>query len=44
MLRNTVLPVGEVASECGYDNADVFSRAYRTRFGVAPSKDRNLGA
>lgn len=42
MLRNTSLPVGEVASDCGYDNAEVFSRAYRLRFEVAPSADRSL--
>ncbi|WP_159454091.1 GlxA family transcriptional regulator [Roseovarius albus] len=42
MLKNTSLPVGEVASDCGYDNAEVFSRAYRLRFEVAPSADRSL--
>ena len=40
MLKNTSLPVGDIASECGYDNAEVFSRAYRSRYGMAPSKDR----
>ena len=44
MLRNTALPVGEIASECGYDNAEVFCRAYRTRFDIAPSLDRKLTA
>jgi AraC family carnitine catabolism transcriptional activator len=44
MLRNTTLPVGEIASECGYDNAEVFSRAYRSCFGRRPSEDRSLGA
>lgn len=42
MLRNTTLFVGDVAAECGYDNADVFSRAYRKHYGRAPSKDRSL--
>lgn len=42
MLRNTTLTVGEIANECGYDNADAFSRAYRTQFGIAPSFDRTL--
>lgn len=42
MLRNTTLPVGEIATACGYDNADAFSRAYRDAFGSAPSKDRLL--
>ncbi|MEM7171385.1 MAG: helix-turn-helix domain-containing protein [Pseudomonadota bacterium] len=40
MLRNTTLPVGDVASECGYENAEVFSRAYRKYFGRKPSQDR----
>ncbi len=42
MLRNTTLRVGDIATECGYANADVFSRAYRNHFGTAPSKDRSL--
>ncbi len=42
MLRNTTLPVGEIAAECGYDNADAFSRAYRSQYSRAPSSDRNL--
>ncbi len=42
MLRNTTLPVGDIAAECGYENADAFSRAYRQLYGQAPSRDRNL--
>ncbi len=42
MLRNSTLPVSDIASACGYGNAEVFSRAYRTRFGCAPSHDRSL--
>jgi len=42
MLRNTTLPVGDIASESGYENADAFSRAYRARYGAAPSTDRAL--
>ena len=42
MLRNTTLLVGDIAAECGYANADVFSRAYRKHFGTAPSTDRSL--
>ncbi|MBY6117423.1 helix-turn-helix domain-containing protein [Mameliella alba] len=42
MLRNTTLPVGEIATECGYDNAEAFSRAYRSRYECAPSLDRDL--
>ena len=40
MLRNTSLPVSEIGADCGYDNAEVFTRAYRKRFGSAPSRDR----
>ena len=40
MLRNTTLQVGDIALECGYENQDAFSRAYRSRFGVTPSNDR----
>ena len=40
MLRNTALPVAEIGTECGYDNADAFSRAYRAEYGRAPSLDR----
>jgi AraC family carnitine catabolism transcriptional activator len=42
MLRNTTLSVGEIAAECGYGNAEVFSRAYRAEFGCTPSGDRAL--
>lgn len=42
MLRNTSLHVGAIATDCGYDNSDAFSRAYRSKFGVAPSQDRGL--
>lgn len=42
MLRNTSLQVGEISTDCGYENAEAFSRAYRARFGLAPSKDREL--
>ncbi len=43
MLRNTTLAVSEIAADCGYDNAEVFSRAYRKRFGLPPSHDRAPG-
>ena len=42
MLRNSTLPVGDVATACGYANAEAFSRAYRAKFGRAPSQDRSL--
>ena len=44
MLRNSHLPVGKVASACGYDNLETFTRAYRRQYGVAPSRDRRFPA
>ncbi|MBY6141917.1 helix-turn-helix domain-containing protein [Leisingera daeponensis] len=42
MLRNTILAVGDIAAECGYDNMEAFSRAYRLQYGRPPSQDREL--
>lgn len=42
LLRNSVLPVADVAAACGYDSAEAFARAYRARYGRAPSTDRSL--
>ncbi|WP_343562077.1 GlxA family transcriptional regulator [Kiloniella sp. b19] len=42
MLRNSTLPVGDIAIQCGYENAEAFSRAYRNRYGKPPSEDRGL--
>ncbi len=42
MLRNSALPVGEIASDCGYQNGEVFARAYKARFGLPPSRDRGV--
>ena len=43
LLRNSNLPVGEVAHTIGYDSEAAFSRAYKTMYGAAPRDDR-LGA
>jgi transcriptional regulator GlxA family with amidase domain len=40
LLRTTGLPVTEVALACGFSAASHFSRTFRARFGVAPSKAR----
>ncbi len=40
LLRQTALPVTEVAMATGFAAAAHFSRAYRARFGVAPSGER----
>jgi len=42
LLRNSQHQVGIIASRCGFDNHETFSRAYRRAFGVAPSQDRGL--
>ncbi len=36
MLRDTNLPVTEVASHCGFEDASVFARAFKGRFGLSP--------
>ncbi len=40
MLRNSTLTVSEFAITCGYVNLEIFSRAHKTHFGEAPSRDR----
>lgn len=42
MLRNSTLGVGDIATECGYDNIETFSRGYKAKYGCAPSRDRVL--
>jgi transcriptional regulator GlxA family with amidase domain len=42
MLRNSQLRVGEIAGDCGFENLESFSRAYRRRYGLPPSQDRAL--
>lgn len=42
MLRTTGLTVGEVAENTGFGNAFYFSRAFKNRFGIQPSKARGL--
>ncbi|MEM8837203.1 MAG: helix-turn-helix domain-containing protein [Pseudomonadota bacterium] len=42
LLRDTALSANEIATACGFSDASVFSRAYRRRFGLAPSKDRTV--
>lgn len=40
LLRETDKSVLEIALACGFTSASSVSRAYRARFGVAPSQDR----
>ncbi|WP_020593822.1 GlxA family transcriptional regulator [Kiloniella laminariae] len=40
LLRQTALPVSEVAVACGFTSFSYFSRAYRGFFGSTPKEDR----
>jgi AraC-like DNA-binding protein len=44
LLRDGGLSVAEVARRCGYAGAQRFTKAFRTRYGVAPSLYRGDGA
>jgi len=41
LLQQTDLSVLEVSLACGFESASYFSRSYRTRFAVSPSRDRH---
>ncbi|MFZ3203453.1 MAG: GlxA family transcriptional regulator [Pseudomonas sp.] len=40
LLRQTALPIVEVATGCGFLSPQHFSKCYREHFGVAPSNER----
>lgn len=40
LLRNSALPVEEIAQQCGYSLARSFSREFRKRFGISPLRCR----
>lgn len=42
LLRNSHERIGSIALMCGFPAPESLSRAYRQRFGVAPSEDREL--
>ncbi|MEO1456565.1 MAG: helix-turn-helix domain-containing protein [Pseudomonadota bacterium] len=42
LLRNSSESVGTVALMCGFSAGEALARAYRARYGVAPSRDRRL--
>ncbi|MGY1408305.1 MULTISPECIES: helix-turn-helix transcriptional regulator [unclassified Luteimonas] len=44
LLRGTRLSVGEAGAACGFENNCSFSRAFRARFGMPPSRYRLHGA
>jgi AraC family transcriptional regulator len=43
-LANTTLPVEQVARKCGYPNAQSFTRAFTTVYGMSPTRYRAEGA
>lgn len=43
LVTQTEMPIVDVAAACGFGAAAQFTRAYRARFGLAPSRDRTLG-
>ena len=40
LLQKSNMPISEVGSACGFDNAEYFTVIFRNRFGIAPSKFR----
>lgn len=44
LLRNTTLPVGEIALRCGFENVYYFSRAFKTATGASPTTYRAAAA
>ena len=43
LITQTELPIVDVATGCGFGGAVQFARAYKQRFGIAPSVDRTEG-
>lgn len=43
MVTQTDLSMTEIAVACGFSSPEYFARAYKRRFGLAPSKDRREG-
>ena len=43
LITQTELPIAEVAVACGFGTAVQFTRTYKRRFGIAPSRDRIEG-
>lgn len=40
LLKQTDLPIGEIAQKCGFDNIYYFSNTFKKRVGVSPKKYR----
>lgn len=44
LLRNTSLPISQIASEIGYNNSSFFHRLFKSTVGVSPKKFRSANA
>lgn len=44
LLRTTALPVSDIASQCGFENANYFTVVFKTEYGIPPSKYRTEAA
>ena len=43
LVTQTEMPLAEVAGACGFGSSEQFTRAYKKRFKIVPSKDRTEG-
>ncbi|RKF18046.1 AraC family transcriptional regulator [Alginatibacterium sediminis] len=41
LLQSTALPIGSIASDCGYQSQSRFTQRFKHRFGLTPSELRN---
>lgn len=41
LAERTTLSIGEIATRCGYENASAMTRAFKSEFGIPPSKLRH---
>lgn len=42
LLRHTSLTIKEISSACGYDDQNYFSRVFKKRLGISPTKYKDL--
>ena len=43
LVTQTEIPLAEIAGACGFGSAEQFTRAYKKRFRIVPSRDRTEG-
>ena len=43
LVTQTEMPIAEISSACGFNSAEHFTRSYKKRFNIVPSKDRTEG-